>query len=169
MDFRAAELRRRPPSRQECRWRWHHHARWRTCAATYALPQRPRHNFSSEDIGNCNVLNTQCNVTEHLYSSPLGIYSEAISALTYMLLNVIDNEYATLINKTRYSKLKESTVALGRLRDEAERGCDGQRRGEERRYQEARTSEGLRTKWVSNKIQFYCQAYTHINSPFYQF
>lgn len=87
-----------------------------------------------------------------------------------MLLNVIDNEYATLINKTRYSKLKESTVALGRLRDEAEEDAmdrDEGRRGVARKLGPA--WEGLRTKWVSNKIQFYCQACTHISSPFYQF
>src|SRR6218665_2086791 len=54
----------------------------------------------------------KCNVTKFIiYVAPLqGINSEAPSALTCMMSNVIMNEYVQSISKNKHSRLKESPV-----------------------------------------------------------
>ena len=49
-------------------------------------------------------------------------YSEALSALAYMMLNVITNEYITSVSKTMHSKLKESPVVGPRTHVEPTNG-----------------------------------------------
>ena len=59
----------------------------------------------------------------NIYITPLqGIYSEALSARAYMMLNVITNEYITSVSKTMHSKLKESPVAGPRTHVEPTNG-----------------------------------------------
>ena len=43
----------------------------------------------------------KCNVNEHLCITLQDIYSEALSVLAYMMLNVITNECITSLSKTR--------------------------------------------------------------------
>ena len=51
-----------------------------------------------------------------------GIYSEALSALAFIMLNVITNEYITPVSKTMHSKLKESPVVGPRTHVEPANG-----------------------------------------------
>ena len=48
----------------------------------------------------------------NIYIAPLqAIYSEALSALSFMMLNVVMNEYVQTVCKTKNNKMKESPMA----------------------------------------------------------